>query len=387
MHGRCTSSWRAHRRARIVAPPEQAQQRQLTPRQQQTMAALMHEPVDERAFAFADQLRASLRDTDMLGNIGQVQTWTTDAYIEHVLAELDGAARPVVFTAPLPRALGAGCVHEVLRRGPIAALEHAAKARPHDTFSAHWPQLQLPDAPLRALDYLPFFVVSPPLRAPPNVIDDRVAKLGCSVREDTEAYSTPAAYQLLSMLERPHACQHGEVPDASDLVLSPPNALTRFHIDSGFVGLCDLVVGEKLWAVCSLHDGLALGLVGAASPASIATFLAAPSAALVRLRAGQMLLVPAGFFHFVVTTEAALGFSSNALTLGGLATSRTCATTPGGRAACQMHDDDFARLNLTHREGLKRHVAAAAKGTLARRLEAAGASRAVCERYVKRVQT
>ena len=63
------------------------------------------------------------------------------------------------------------------------------------------------------------------------------------------------------------------------------------------------------------------------------------------------------------------------------------ATTPGGRAACQMHDDDFARLNLTHREGLKRHVAAAAKGTLARRLEAAGASQAVCERYVKRVQT
>jgi hypothetical protein len=343
------------------------------------MAWLEGMAVDEAAFGFASMLRQALHSVDAVGNIGPAQQWTTDFYVEHVIAQLEGtqAARPLLFTAPERGTAEAGYAHPLLLQGPVAALEHAATVRPQERFAAHWPQQELPDQPLLAKEYLQFFKC--PQRAPPNVIDDRIVKLGCSEHDDKGCYSVPPGYRLLSMLAAPGTCDPHEVPDSSDLVLSPPNAVTRFHIDSGFVTLCELMCGEKLWAVCSLEDGIAHGLVNGRSPPSVAAFLRAPSAALVRVSAGQMILVPAGWFHFVVTEKPALGFSSNSLTLGGLECSRACVSTTAGRQACQLHADDFSCLEHTHRLGLKRHLAGAPK--LTAQLKAAGASRGVRQRY------
>ena len=89
----------------------------------------------------------------------------------------------------------------------------------------------------------------------------------------------------------------------------------------------DLVCGEKLWATCSLSDGLGLGLLGGASPPTVEAFMRAPSACVLRLKAGQMLFVPSGWWHFVVTIQPSLGFSSNGLTIGGFADARRCLCT------------------------------------------------------------
>jgi hypothetical protein len=96
----------------------------------------------------------------------------------------------------------------------------------------------------------------------------------------------------------------------------------------------DLVCGEKLWATCSLSDGLGLGLLGGASPPTVEAFMRAPSACVLRLKAGQMLFVPSGWWHFVVTIQPSLGFSSNGLTIGGFADARRCLCTQVRVCAC-----------------------------------------------------
>ena len=378
------------------------------------MASLERMAVDERAFSFADALREALSGgRDFVGNITPVcHAWSTDAFVEHMLqvhAQLIDP-RPVLFSAPPVGSPAAGHVSVALREGPIAVLRAAAKRRRASStpshaaagatrgagtgggggddvaapLRAHWPQLELDDPPLTPEDYLAFFVA--PQRAPPNVIDDRIAKVidGGAGSDEARAYRTPAAYRILNMLARPGLCGADEIPDSSDLVLSPPNAVTRFHIDSGFLGICDLVAGEKLWAVCSLHDGLRLGLASGRPmpPLAVDAFLAAPSAALVRLREGQILLVPEGFWHFVVTERPSLAFSSNALTVAGLRVSEECVGTRQGRTACQLVDDpdSLAALQATHRRALERHLRSAAG--LRAALAAAGASEPLQDQYV-----
>ena len=206
----------------------------------------------------------------------------------------------------------------------------------------------------------------------------------------------------------------------------------------------DLVCGEKLWATCSLSDGLGLGLLGGASPPTVEAFMRAPSACVLRLKAGQMLFVPSGWWHFVVTIQPSLGFSSNGLTIGGFADARRClctqvrpcvrararqrlcllfaphlpplqfvacglvattrlltfslrlvaspfyrhcawcSLTQDGVDACQLDDQgSLIRLDVTQRGGLKRHVRRAPEVLAA--LEGMGASVARREAYAAKL--
>jgi hypothetical protein len=350
------------------------------PAQEGRIAQVASMSVDERAFHFSESLRQALAAVDFRGNVmPHARPWTTDALLEHLLAVHSGAVapQPVLYSAPTdPRAKGHA--HEALRKGPLAVLAHAAQHHPDSRLNAHWPQLDMPDVALTPREYLAYF--ERPQRAPPNVIDDRVAKLLGQI-DEVAAYRTPAAYRIANLLAPAGRAQSGELPDSSDLVISPQNALTRFHVDSGFAGLCELLAGEKLWAVCSLHDGLRHGLGGGGSPASMEAFLSLPSAALVRCRAGQLLLLPEGFFHFVVTTRAALGFSSNALTAAGLRMSKECVGTAQGRLACQLEADPDAvsTLQATHKHAFARHLRGVAGVRAA--LRVAGASADLIERY------
>ena len=114
---------------------------------------------------------------------------------------------------------------------------------------------------------------------------------------------------------------------------------------------------------------------------SVEQFLQVDSAALVRLREGQILLVPEGFWHFVVTVLPSLAFSSNALTLAGIKVSEECVGTRQGQRACQLTDDPnaIAALESTHRRSLERHLRSTAG--LKAALAAAGASTPMQERY------
>lgn len=369
----------------LETPPE------LTVAHRKRMAELSDMVVDELAFAFGVELREALKGCDQQGDIARCEPFTTDAYLQCVLAHRQ---RPAVFSSPTEGAQGYH-VHEALRRGPIEALKHACEHSADAKLMPHWPQLELPDEDVSPADFLAFFAEPPPARAPPNVIDDRISKLGvCGGEErprdgkavaapvdESRAYTPPLAYRLASMLARPDDLddQH-EVADTSDLVLSPTNAVTRFHIDSGFSGLCDLVSGEKLWALCSLSDGVSLGLLDGSAPPTVQAFMRAPSACVVRLRAGEMLFIPSGWWHFVVTTAPSLGFSSNGLAVGGMNAARRCLCTREGVEACQLDDQmALARLDITQRGGLKRHLRN--QSAVLGGLERLGASAALLEQY------
>ena len=84
---------------------------------------------------------------------------------------------------------------------------------------------------------------------------------------------------------------------------------------------------------------------------SVEQFLQVDSAALVRLREGQILLVPEGFWHFVVTILPSLAFSSNALTLAGIKVSEECVGTRQGQRAVYR-----SRVLAEQRAGVRRVV-------------------------------
>lgn len=252
----------------------------------------------------------------------------------------------------------------------------------HVKVSVKWPQKNVPHGVSCMRELRPYFEEELPqssksrLLNPPNVVDSELAAFGSDLDREYRLPPIVSATNLLCSLDDEEAEKNAQRAAArqeadeegdgrgegdneatlrfrADLVLSPAEAVTRFHVDSGFATWFDMLEGSKDWAMCSFDDGVALGL-HERRPLQLEELLKKPSAAVCRLRAGQSLFFPAGYFHFVVTRSASFGFSNNLITLGGY----------GVATSLYQRDDaawafDVQRRQLlqhTHRRALEAHV-------------------------------
>ena len=327
------------------------------------MAELSDMVVDELAFAFGVELREALKGCDQQGDIARCEP-IIDAYLRCVLAHRQ---RPLS-SSPTEGAQGYH-VHEALRRGPIVALKHACEHSADAKFMPHWPQLELPDEDVSPTDFLAFFAEPPPARAPPNVIDDRISKLGvCGGEErprdgkavaapvdESSAYTPPLAYRLASMLARPDELddQH-EVADTSDLVLSRE---CRGHVSTSTRASRggDLVSGEKLWALCCSPT----------ASVSVCSTISTTHRAGIRVRRPRASFASRGrdALHPIGLVALCGDHGAFAWLLVQWARCRwheRGAPLPlhrEGVEACQLDDQmALARLDITQRGGLKRHL-------------------------------
>jgi len=238
----------------------------------------------------------------------------------------------------------------------------------------------------RRRDLRPYFT-DDALVHPPNVVDSELDAFGPEV---AGKYSIPRIVEATNLL-----CKHNRTSNARedgqprpnnhmsfrpDLVLSPRGALTRFHVDSGFATWFDMREGSKDWAMCSLEDGLALGLHEHRS-VTLEQFLARPSATLCRLQAGHSLFFPAAYFHFVVTRAPSFGFSNNVINLGGFGVAMGLYHMENNRWAVDNERRDM--LISTHLEALSIHAEECNVTTkLASRPDAKGCSDDSCMEQV-----
>jgi hypothetical protein len=287
--------------------------------------------------------------------------------------------RPVLFGPHGQRTQGSLTLHRLVHDDSHSDVKVSVK----------WPQKNVPHGVSSIRKLRPYFEEELPQSSkskrrfanPPNVVDTELAAFGSEVEREYRLPPIVSATNLMCSLDDQEEAKKnaqraaeeeeeaeeaegegegtGEGDDAAtlrfraDLVLSPAEAVTRFHVDSGFATWFDMLEGSKDWAMCSFEDGVALGL-HEHRPLQLEELLKKPSAAVCRLRAGQSLFFPAGYFHFVVTRSASFGFSNNLITLGGYGVATSLYERDDAAWAFDVQRTRL--LQRTHRRALEAHV-------------------------------
>jgi hypothetical protein len=370
-------------------------------------AALDSLPVDDAAVAFGRDLTAALDEAEahaVTFTPLKVESFSADRYVKVRVVSCGFPSSgkkqtrvPTVRCGSLSDATDrSGMSQAMCRQRPVLFGPHGQRTHGsltlhrlvHDDSHSHvkvsvkWPQNNVPHGVSSMRELRPYFEAELAQSSksrymnPPNVVDSELAAFGSEVEREYRLPPIVSATNLLCSLDEQEAEKNalraaveqqaeGEREDGgtrddeatlrfrADLVLSPAEAVTRFHVDSGFATWFDMLEGSKDWAMCSFEDGVALGL-HERRPLQLEELLKKPSAAVCRLRAGQSLFFPAGYFHFVVTRSPSFGFSNNLITLGGYGVATNL---------YQRDDADWAfdverrqLLQRTHRRALEAHV-------------------------------
>eukprot|EP00238_Polyblepharides_amylifera_P010548 CAMPEP_0196577246 /NCGR_PEP_ID=MMETSP1081-20130531/6348_1 /TAXON_ID=36882 /ORGANISM="Pyramimonas amylifera, Strain CCMP720" /LENGTH=366 /DNA_ID=CAMNT_0041896121 /DNA_START=154 /DNA_END=1254 /DNA_ORIENTATION=- len=243
----------------------------------------------EDAILFAAQLTEKLNECGAAKSEKELVAvpFTPDVYVEAMMGE-----QPVLFHSS-PQS----------HRGQFALVQLLSQRHASVLVDVRWPQegVEKEDIPMSVFGE--YFREDCEVRAPPTIVDNPIDLWGVL------GYDLPNIVKACTLMEGTDRCALFHKPD---VVFSPKNAITAFHIDMGFAGWLDMSDGSKDWAICNWQDGGDLD-----KPSfSLKSFLSLSSARICRVSAGQSLFVPAADAHFVVTRSPSAAVSHDLMTVG-----------------------------------------------------------------------